>query len=210
MEQIKDILEIIYFISAPIITIIAAIGLWQIKVSKDHTRISAKRDALSLAAQQCDHYLRNIIPLHNSLDKAILANEVTFMKKAKVTFKGESIRIQYDDTEVITEECMKISSEMLPVLNALESFSVFFTAGAADERVAFSCVGKTFCSSVQDLLPEIMLHRDSGYWKHITALFFLWKPRLDEEMLLKEKEQIDKKLKSINGKFITPTGTIKQ
>jgi len=59
MEQFRDYLEILYFLSGPVLVVIAYIALAQIKLAKNQievqrnaNRVSAKRDALRLTSEQ--------------------------------------------------------------------------------------------------------------------------------------------------------------
>ena len=89
----------------------------------------------------------------------------------------------------------------------MDAFSVYFTTGAADERVAFSSVGSTFCSTTKQLLPGIVPHLESGHFRNLFRLFLIWNGRLVSERLLREKSQIEQRLKKVDNKFISPVGT---
>jgi hypothetical protein len=207
IETVRTILEFVYFGSAPIIAIIAIIGLRQLKIAKETVRISAKREAIALAATQCQVYGTTIIPLHNLLDDAIAKNGITIFKEAEVVVEKDRAKVKFPKGIWHGEQISKIAKELAEVLNSMESFSVYFISGVADEQVAFSTVGATFCFTVRKLLPVILLHVETGHFKNIFSLFLMWNARIERENLLRQKGDLDTKLGQINNKYITPIGT---
>lgn len=100
MEQAKDILEIIYFMSGPIIAIFAFMALHQIKITKQQLendknilRINSKRESIKLATEQCNIYVKEIIPDINILDKSIKTMNIDFYQKSKANITQEEISI---------------------------------------------------------------------------------------------------------------------
>jgi len=92
MEQFRDYFEILYFLSGPVLVVIAYIALAQIKLAKNQievqrnaTRISAKRDALRLTSEQIKEYGVTIIPIINTLDKKIENESIEFFEKSAIT-----------------------------------------------------------------------------------------------------------------------------
>ena len=61
---------IIEIVCTPILTIAALLALKQIDLNKRIATKNAKREALKLSGEQCSHYLTQIIPLQDKLDKA--------------------------------------------------------------------------------------------------------------------------------------------
>jgi hypothetical protein len=100
MTDLRNILEIVYFITAgPILLIIVSLGLWQLKIAKDNARMTAKRESYKLAADQCSYYMSQIIPLQNKLNEAIAKNNVTFFKKAIVQIEGNAISVKFNSNK---------------------------------------------------------------------------------------------------------------
>jgi hypothetical protein len=89
----------------------------------------------------------------------------------------------------------------------MEVFSLFFISGVADEGVAFSSVGATFCYEVHKLLPDLVLKSDKDHFKNLIRLFLLWNARMESRKLLEDKYKIESKLNSIDEKTIRPLGT---
>src|SRR5271157_4228614 len=166
MVHLGQVLELIYFACAPMIVIVGCVGLYQLKISRDTARLNARRDSLRFAATQADYYHSHIIPLQNTLDTVIKENEIKLFEKASVDIKDNTIRIRpnLESDELIKdlEKIKTISKELTQALNAMEAFAVFFISGVADEAVAFSSVGKTYCGSVLDYLPIIIPISENG------------------------------------------------
>jgi hypothetical protein len=190
------------------LTIIAAIGLRQLTLSKNIARTNAKRKSFRLAAEQIAYYFENIIPLVNALDAAIENHNVVFFAKSSVEIDGNTMRLKSTATPDDLRGLLKIVPEVTSAYNALEAFSIYFTSGVADERVAFSAVGTTYCNTVRQLLPDIVdWWHDQQYCIHILQLFLLWNARFEKQKLAAEKRRIEAKLGSATDKFVKPIGT---
>jgi len=204
---LREILEILYFLSGPTLVIVVVIGLRQLKISKDISRISAKRESYRLAAEQCGYYFTHTIPLQNELDKSIRDKKVTFFNESKVQINGGKIKIQYPKNTDL-EQLINITPEILKVYNNMEAFSLFFISGVADDVIGFSSVGATFCYEVRKLLPDLMLSASKGeHFKNIMKLFLLWDARLQAEGIMRDKKALEAKLQAIDTKEIRPVGT---
>jgi hypothetical protein len=77
----------------------------------------------------------------------------------------------------------------------------------ADETVAFSSLGATFCSSVRDLLPFLAATHKDVHFKNLINLFFIWDARFKLKELIKDKQLIDNNLKNYEDRIIKPIGT---
>lgn len=202
------LLETIYYLSSPVLVVIAGIGLWQLKIAKDNARTNAQRQAITLAAERCEHYLQRIIPLTDIYDEAIEKEGIKFFQNAKTEIDGKKVKIIAERTEIDDEKLNGLTNESLAVYNSLEAFATFFTSGAADEVFAFDSVGHSYVELVKDYLPDIILLNDNGkYFNNMLELFFLWNGRAEAMELLRNKESIEAKLKRVNNKFISPLGT---
>ena len=82
-------------------------------------------------------------------------------------------------------------------------------AGTREERVQiprFNHLGSTFCDSARELLPDIVLHSESGHFINLFRLFMLWNSRIESETLLRQKKDLDQRLRTVDNKFIEPFG----
>jgi hypothetical protein len=208
MQTVRLVLEVFYFISGPMIALFAFLGLKQLTIAKNNAKMSAKRESYRLAADQCTHYFQNMIPLQNRLDEVISEKKVTFFDRAKVTIEHKEIKIGFNTKkDGLVGEITPIAIELLSVLNSLESFALFFVSGVADETLAFSSVGRTFCGEVRKLLPVIVLLAEGeGNFRNTIRLFLIWNERIESTKLLKNKEAIEDRLKKLDNKVIRPLG----
>ena len=214
MEQFRDYLEILYFLSCPALVVIAYIALAQIKLAKNQievqrnaNRVSAKRDALRLTSEQIKEYGTTIIPIINTLDKKIKDGNIEFFKKSEVVIGDDNFKVNpcSDDAEI--EKLKNIIPEFLNVMNALEGFSVFFVSGVADEKLAYRSLSTTFCNSVKNFLPLIViLSSDSNSFSITMKLFSIWNNRLDSEAIEQQMQGLEKKLRSKKEKTIRIIG----
>lgn len=194
-KGIKAILELIYLISAPVIAYFAFRALDQIKVAKNSSALSAKREAYKITAERCEYYQERIIPLFNSLYEKILEENVSFFKDSRVDISDENIIIDFAEDDI-----KAVIDEILNVVNALESFSVFFVSGVGNEVIAYKTIGTTFVESVKSYLPFIIKYGQilgSGKrFNNTLKLFTIWNQRMESENLELEKKALENKLKT--------------
>ncbi|WP_319482473.1 hypothetical protein [uncultured Draconibacterium sp.] len=200
MQTLKDFLEIIYFVSGPIIAFLAFKALGQIKEAKRQvaeTResriISSKREAYKIAADKCDYFASKIIPIINNLDKAFKENEFTFFENSivEMTKDGYSVKPYFKDKDEIDRV---FALPCLELFNRLESFSLFFTSGVAEDNIGYLTIGHTYCNTVRKYLPMIIILSDNKHFANILILYKTWNSRIEKEKLEKEKKRIDDEL----------------
>jgi hypothetical protein len=215
MENFKEFLEIIYFISGPILVIIAYLALGQIKVAKEQieeqknaSKINSKRDALKLTSEQITHSGAFIIPLQNALNVSINKNNIKYFDESSVEILGNKIKVTPCKREGEFEKLSYVGSEFTAVMNAMEGFAVFFSSGVADEKIAFYSLSETYCNQIKLLLPLLVPIRAGE--KKLTAcmhLFTIWNSRLEAEKLEMQKSELDKKIKNHKTHTVTTVGT---
>lgn len=215
VQNLKDWLEIIYFISGPAVAVFAFLALGQIRVAKEQLeaqrrslQISSKRDALRLTADQLTEYSTKIVPLINAFDQKVKTENVTFFSKFKVEVCQDSIKVSPLSTDVDINDAMKVRSEFVTVANSLEAFSSYFASGVADEGMAYLSLGTTFCGTVKHLAPLLVrLGADDRRFSAMLHLFTIWSCRLEAETLNKQKREIEDKLKTKSTVTIKTVGT---
>ena len=204
MDSFRDILEIIYFISGPLLVLIAYGALSQIKVAKEQleeqrkfSQIASKRDALKVTSEQITSYGSDIVPLQNIYHKKIESEEIKYFSKSTVEVNGNEIRMEPCKDKAEFKKLELILEEYTNVLNRMEGFSVFFMSGVADEKIAYLSLSDTFCTFVKEAMPLLLLlDPDKNRFTATTSLFFTWNSRLESESLKKQKELLDKKIKN--------------
>src|ERR1700735_4599151 len=81
LEYLRLCLEMLYFASGIALALAAFIGLRQLRISKDNiaaitetAKISARREAFRLAAEQCARYYSQIIPMFDDFHNWLAEN----------------------------------------------------------------------------------------------------------------------------------------
>lgn len=206
--MLREMLELAYFLSGPALVVVAAIGLRQISVSRDIAKTSAKRDAYRLTAEQCKYYSESVIPLLNQLDVAIRDHDVQIFTKSNVEIEGDKIKIApFTTYEGHAEGMAKIVKEFTAAYNALNAFSLFFISRLADERLAYSSLATTYCSSVRKLLPVIVPWAVDCEEDNILKLFLLWHNRKESSAAKKEMARLQSEIASKRTIKVPPIGT---
>jgi len=198
-------LEGLSYVSTFLLLIVATIGLRQLKISKDESRLNARRDASRVANEQIKHYSEKIIPLINDFDTLIRDNNIKIFKQSsfKIVENGVKIKI---DPKGVGKEFTIIANDFTKVNNAFEGFASYFISGLADEQVAFKAVGATYCHTVKDYLPLLVAVGGNTHYQNLIDLFLMWNTRLDKQALASKKEDIERQLKKMDGKEILPIG----
>lgn len=203
----RDILEILYFISGIVVALAALVALYQIVLTKRVSQVNAKRAAFALAAEQCRYYLTQVIPLLDALDKKMDEMGVKSFGTTDIHIEKDGVRFSVKIKKQTEKQIEDLARPTLDAYNALEAFSVNFTTGVAAESVAFSSVGCTFCSSIEKLLPELVPLSESGYFQNAVRLFVLWYPRLKKRELEQKKLLLERECEKISEVRIKAIGT---
>nr|WP_321295726.1 hypothetical protein [uncultured Sphaerochaeta sp.] len=186
--------------------VVAIIGLRQLKISRESLRINATRESLMCANSQIQYYLNEVIKLQNILDAEIKKWSIELYDNAEVIIVGNSITVKLNSDNNELEKIVKICGPMLDVLNAMESFSSFFTSKVADESIAYKAVGNTYCHYVKRIMPSLIALETSGF-ANIFELFRIWYSRIQKQELQEHKQGIEDKLARIDNVTICPLGT---
>ena len=204
MDIIKELLNILYLISGPVLVYIAYTALDQVKFAKaqideqkEATRINSLRDALKLTSDQISRYCEYIIPLQDALDEKIASEEVHYLEKSTFTIVGEEINVSPCSEDGEYEKIILILPEFTKFINAIEGFSSYFISGVADEEIAYKSLGSTYINAIQGILPILVLF-DTGNSRFSATmqLFLIWHHRFESQDLKKQQEQIKEKLKN--------------
>ncbi len=106
---------------------------------------------------------------------------------------------------------------IIEIIDSLESFSLYFTMDIAEEKMAFPCIGYSFCKIVECYLPFVYIAlQDYKYDYHnLRLLFDSWSKKLEKAKIanlvlekeqekaniLSEKEKEIDQLKDLRDKF---------
>jgi hypothetical protein len=185
LTTVRDILELAYFASGIALVIIAAVGLYQLKLLRDSIKTSRdqlesavkslelakhdlkirnQREAITLAAQQSQRYAEEILPFAASVADKLTSNSIRFYPwpLANLDFDKRSL-IPGEDMTVWLKQIVEngeMRAAALNLLNHYEGFSLYFVTGAADESVVYPAIGKSFCNNIAALAPLLVALRE--------------------------------------------------
>lgn len=189
----RNALEIIYFATTPVLLVVAALGLKQLSISRQVAKTNAKRESFKLAAEQCSYFLQHIIPKMNTVDKLAKEKSIKSYGVAEIEIRGDELNVKVKKNVKDQEKIKEMIGEILDLLNALEGFSVFFTNGIAEQRIAFSSIGFTYCNCVKKYLPLICPVLGLGF-NNIIKLYIEWNTILEKQKAWEDKIKAEEKL----------------
>jgi hypothetical protein len=212
IDHSKSLLENLYYFSGILIGFSLIIGLIQIILTKKTLKINSRRDAATLAAKQVEVYLTRVMPLIDTLTKVEKQNNTKTIKLEVGDFSRKDLIKKLGQSQYleIAKSRLNIIYDILPVINSLESFSVYFIKEVADEEIAFSALGGTFVATVEfryfDISYSIFDENDKSF-QNTIALYNLWSARMAKTKLKKEYQILNEKIQKINDEKINPIGT---
>lgn len=194
-SSFRNILEIIYFVTSPLLLAVAVIGLKQIDIAKDTSRLNDRRASFTLAAEQHTYFIEKIIPQINKIIDEMQKNNIKNFGEAKLEINDKKeICIEYKINKVPGIKELQVAA--IDVLNLIDGFSTYFNAGVAEETVAFSSLGGTFIEGVDKLLPILCWGQDNGGgYENVIELYLRWKNKIEKQKDILEKNGSEKNKK---------------
>jgi len=149
----KSIIENIYFLTAPILLIVAIFGLAQLRIAKYTLRINSKRDAALLSIKLCETYIPTSNDLYQKIAIELKKMKIDYLfleKLSLVNFTDQELKtLMKDQYDLISINYLALSINFEIMLNELEYFSMPFINKIADEEIAFSRVSLNFLQKVR-------------------------------------------------------------
>ena len=151
-DSTKSIVENLSLLSGPFVALLATVGLVQLFIAWKTLIVNSKRDAANLAAQQIKDYSERIIPKMTKYDFSLMKEKIERPKIEIGDFNLEYLNQKLGKEKVhkMRMERIKYVELWLNVLNSMEAFATYFTKGVADEGIAFSAIGRTYCFTVEN------------------------------------------------------------
>ena len=200
-QTLKNVIEILYYLSAPALVVIAAIGLYQLYLTKRDIRLRSQREAATLATAEARHFNTRIIELSNQASSTALAHQVKLYEGEVGDFSPDSVNDatwgSFWGGAPYQPEAVQALGIFHSLLNELEAFALYFTKGVADEEIAFGAVGRYFCVLVQQYYPVIAKSRtekEEDTFQPIVDLYHIWHARVAGPSLKKKAEAIKQEL----------------
>lgn len=193
-EEIRFILEGLYYFAGIILSISVVVAIVQLRQSKKLSQMHSKRDAAKVAVQQCNYFGKEIVQDVTHLLKLFDDKKITLLHDVTVEFSKEGMSC---NTSSLSQEQLALlgecSMEMSKTMNMLEGFALMFSTGVADEDIGFLSCGRGFVRIFEQLFPIYALHRSlDDYYKGTQTMYWRWKKRIERDDLLKKYEELAK------------------
>nr|WP_298926528.1 hypothetical protein [uncultured Allomuricauda sp.] len=211
-DSSKSIVENLSLLSGPIVAILGIVAILQLRLTKKVMKTNSEREAASLASQEIRVYNNSIIPLLDDLYFFEQENKLTRPKIEIGQFNEKYLieQLGLKKYAQLFKEREKPIVKIIAIINALEAFATYFTGGVADEKLAFSAVGASYCYHVEsmffDLSTAIKDENDKNF-QNVIELYHIWNDRIKKQKLTNQLEKLGQSIKSIDDKSIDPIGT---
>jgi hypothetical protein len=219
----REWLEVVYWI-AGIIIAGSVVGVFrQVKLAKEaleatreESELRSHRDAILIAAQQCERYAATVIPTSDSVtqrcNEADL--EVVEWELEDDNFEWKSFR-ETERAERWFSELEQISqNKIMTLFNEMEAFAIYFAKGAADEQVAFSAIGPVYCADVRRYAPALIDCRTRaasghpvGPFENLISLYQIWSARTRKLALHAQAQKVAAEVAKVRVPEMPPLGT---
>jgi hypothetical protein len=180
LSEWRPLAEFAYFLSG--ILLLAGVGLAysQLRAVKKDSALRITRVASEKAIEAADLYYSKYLPLANTF--YLLRNQ-----KNLGTYGGPIGN--FSKESISTNELPAALARFGEMtwgdhLNQLELLSASLVSGVGDQEVAFSIIGRSFCSAVEehyDIISLCRRHSSQPYFRYVVQLYGMWKGRLGED-----------------------------
>jgi hypothetical protein len=208
--KLRPILELLYFASGIVLTIVAIYGLRQIALTKSIANKNARRESIKFAADRCQYYSEVCVPLTSALLTAYKKQNLTFFNDQKFRVEGGRV-VDHNFNGAKIKACADgipvIAQELSACLNSLETFAVPFVAGVADDELGFQVTGFSFCDTLEGLMIILFIllkGRNSHSFESCLKLYEVWHTRLEAEKMKPLIESMNEKIKAAEKAKFTP------
>jgi hypothetical protein len=222
--HLRAILELLYFFSGVVLTIGVVVAIRQLSLTRTEMALRYKREAIVASLKQCESFssfLANFGPRFQDIFNRQPAVLRTRWSPRNLVFDESTFDFKTDAGRWL----QGVSStpdrliKAIGVCNDLETFSLPFMKGAADEATAFVPVAAVFCELVEKFLPLIVALRNgilldsstqqriaSGPWENVLGLYAIWSTRVKKDALVSRASSLLAEADKIEVKGIEPLG----
>jgi hypothetical protein len=213
-DSSKSIIENIYFLSAPILLIVAIIGLAQIWVAKYTLKISSKREAALFSFDLCEKYMASTDEIYQTILENLSELKIDYRKIEKTrldNFTDTEIRsLLSEQYDLISNNYENLKGAFINLLNELERYSLPFISKIADEQIAYDNECINFIHKVKlssfFIFKSRELRETNLMFENTTKLYAIWHDRLNANTLDEEISDLKDKRSKIKPKKINPIG----
>lgn len=210
LNGIQIIIEMLYYISGPILAIGVIFAYKQLVLVKNDIKTKNQRSAVEKSVEYMDWYANVFIPEHEDFKKK-LRNQKDV--KLNYNFEGDNFKfpepLTVDRTSL--NRCIVVKSDagFVSLANQLEFFSYVMTNGLADEEQVFLPIGELFVDFMnqnQELYCQLRDNDNDNKFSYSVKLYKLWNNRIEREKLDKQAGEIEEKRSSIKTGAISYIG----
>lgn len=215
-DETKSILENLYFLSGPLVLIVAIFGLKQIKIAKDSLRINSKRQSAILAFDLSQKYMETIQTDYENLTDQMSELGIDYTKLEELNLPNLKLidkkNKNYSEFEKAKKYCEDLEFAYSQILNKLEAYSVPFNNKIADEEIAYNLDVLQYISLCNLCAAGIVSYREKDgegtlIYKDIIELYDIWKNRNEEQIIESQVSSLIIKKNLLKIKKIKPLGT---
>ena len=183
--------------AAKVAAIFGVIGIWvayhQYKHSVNLAKINERRAAVELAARECARYGNELIKQAVGLLQKIDKSGCQYLKHCKLNKDDKQLKL--DATALTEEDRVTMKEYMLEavgVVNSLETFSIPFVRGVADNETGFVECGRSFIEIFEACFPLYCLSNLQDYYKASQELYWRWRKQIADVELERQHSQAGK------------------
>ena len=182
----------------------------QLEVARTDIILRSKREAIAVALEQCKRYADHVVPHFDALTPKMVAKGYQPPQNVHPEFPFIPQEQDPVGAQIWTNE-VELRTKIVQTLNELESFAMYFANDLADESIAFTPAGLSFCQICEYYRLFIGVHRQPDkikLYQNVVKLYGMWRPRLERTVLEEQGKALEaKKQKLPADKKGTPLGT---
>lgn len=177
-SNIRNVLEIIYFLTTPLLLIVTILGLKQITVAKNTAKENERRESYKLALEKSSCYVKEIIMKSLVVFEYLKEKDIDSFGTSSIQVKNKNLKVKTNFT--VDMDSQEKYNEFITIANEIDVFAVCFVAGVAEEKIAYDIVGEHYIELVEKLLPIIGVNGIQSYG-NLLNLYYKWKERSKEK-----------------------------
>jgi len=218
VTAVRPLVEFLYFLSGPLLVIVAAIALRQLTITKKDSVVRVKRESATLSVSLCSEFNAMLPKTNDLLAKLSDHGLPTYPEEgpAELFAWHEVLGWSPDwaekwvrSAETVSSQHPETTAQVLRTVNSLEGIALYFVKAIADERLAFGPIAPAYCELVHDLYPFIVYRRDSAdsdTYRSICDLHSMWSSRLTRQQVERDMRDLRQKLENLPERGIKPLG----
>jgi hypothetical protein len=188
-----------------LLIVVAWRGLSSLGLTQKDMLTRAKRDARQTAITRAEEWASEIVPMNYEVLRQFAANNIPVFVKtpAQVRFDPDNQTDLQAAQDWVNKLPGDTQRQSLTVVNRVEAWSMYFTNGLADSKVASGPCAAPFCSLIIQNYALLLIFRampSSGKFPNTITLFKAWLADLDEQERGLKKGALLRALRELQSK----------